>query len=1012
MPSIVRTLAAIFSAGLATPLWGQGAPTSILRSDQNTLHEFAILNDHPGPRDFVLKAVENTGDSWAVIYLADGLENITSGILSPAGVTLRVAPGAGGLTIQAAFFGAGTPEHSIRTTTLTATPVDGNSLPQSRTFRVRMLSFLIVNDDRDLGDPDPLDEWLDADPATPGEQITLRAALELANRREGLDTIGFNMPVGENPRITLQSPLPEATGSILIDGTTQPGPGSFAVEISGKNLPEGNSSDGLVLSGGGSTLRGLSFTRFRSAAFGGIPGPAAPNPSGILLKGGGGNRIEDCYLGLAPVGETGAGNEGYGIRIECPGNVISNCHIAGNWVGGIGVFGPEATGNTISTTVGGSFPGTHSSNLLGPGIAFGDLLLSPSPRTSMPSFAALDSNLANSSIHFTSLNETSPWESIAAGFLGGIVLHQAPGNTITECRVQGNGADGIRVIGDASGTTLRNNITGDRLAPFSLRNAGNGIALECDHAILEGNETHCNLRSGVLVRGIGNELKGLRSSGNGECGVHCEGRQTLIGGSLFADRGQIYSNPTGILLTSPPVPVSYIPGSNRVHGNLIGAQAPFGPEAPVPHPNLRGIHILDSSGNRVGGSPRSVEANSIVHNHLEGILVSGGGNNRLHGNFIADNGRLDIDLSTGPEGDGRDPPDPDDLDEGGNHKINPPVLQRVVQDGNTVQFAGQLPGASAGTYQLEIVISMPTTTVFGSQYSEIIPLNHTSPVIPFTFNLRSAIDLRGSHIRASITDTSLNTSEYSEWIRIEGSTDTDGDGISDSVEEGLATGDANEDGVPDARQGHVASFPVLLSGSLTIATPEGFAMRNVSAESLLALPPLTGQEFPHEIWYFELDGLPNGGFVTMAVLASSEQLGDGFHGFGPTPDNPVPHWYDFSFDGTTGAQIDGDRVLLHFVDGRRGDHDLTVNGILTSRGGSTNALPPLPDPSFHVLPDGSVAISWPLLPEAGQFFLQESPRPDQFPWTFSPAPVLEAAGFNVVRVIPVGDRRLFRLVRP
>jgi len=189
-------------------------------------------------------------------------------------------------------------------------------------------------------------------------------------------------------------------------------------------------------------------------------------------------------------------------------------------------------------------------------------------------------------------------------------------------------------------------------------------------------------------------------------------------------------------------------------------------------------------------------------------------------------------------------------------------------------------------------------------------------------------------------------------------------------------------------------------------------MRNVSAESLLALPPLTGQEFPHEIWYFELDGLPNGGSVTMAVLASSEQLGDGFHGFGPTPDNPVPHWYDFSFDGTTGAQIDGDRVLLHFVDGRRGDHDLTVNGILTSRGGSTNALPPLPDPSFHVLPDGSVAISWPLLPEAGQFFLQESPRPDQFPWTFSPAPVLEAAGFNVVRVIPVGDRRLFRLVRP
>ena len=466
------------------------------------------------------------------------------------------------------------------------------------------------------------------------------------------------------------------------------------------------------------------------------------------------------------------------------------------------------------------------------------------------------------------------------------------------------------------------------------------------------------------------------------------------------------------LLTAPSVPVPYSPGLNQVHGNLIGAEAPFGPEPPVPRPNLRGIHILGSSGNHVGGIPRSAEANTIVYNHLEGILVSSGWDNLLHGNFVAGNGRLDIDLSAGPEGDGPDSPDPGDLDEGGNHKLNPPVLQHVVQDGNTVRFAGQLPGASPGNYDLEIVIAMPTTTLFGSQYSEIIPLTHLSPVIPFTFDLQSAIDLRGSHIRASLTDPSLNTSEYSEWIRIEGAADSDGDGVSDGVEGNVGMEDADEDGIPDAQQAHVASFPTLLSGSLAIIAPEGLAMTNVSVASLSALPPLTGQEFPHEIWHFEMDGLSNGDPVIVTVSPSGGQPGDGFHCFGPTPDNPVPHWYDFSFDGTTGAQVDGDRVLLHFVDGRRGDHDLTVNGALASRGGSTNALPVPPDPSFHLLSDGSIVISWPFLPETGQFFLQESLRPDRFPWTFSPAPLRESAVSNMARVIPSGDHRLFRLVRP
>lgn len=55
--------------------------------------------------------------------------------------------------------------------------------------------------------------------------------------------------------------------------------------------------------------------------------------------------------------------------------------------------------------------------------------------------------------------------------------------------------------------------------------------------------------------------------------------------------------------------------------------------------------------------------------------------------------------------------------------------------------------------------------------------------------------------------------------------------------------------------------------------------------------------------------------------------------YGPTPDNPTPHWYDFMYDGQTGAEISGGVVTLHLVDGLRGDDDLTENGTIVDQGG-------------------------------------------------------------------------------
>jgi hypothetical protein len=84
--------------------------------------------------------------------------------------------------------------------------------------------------------------------------------------------------------------------------------------------------------------------------------------------------------------------------------------------------------------------------------------------------------------------------------------------------------------------------------------------------------------------------------------------------------------------------------------------------------------------------------------------------------------------------------------------------------------------------------------------------------------------------------------------------------------------------------------------------------------------------------------------------------------YGPTPDDTNPHWYEFMFDGITGAQIYGNVAInlpsgitiqrsvvkLVMVDGLKGDSDLTVNGIVSVQG-SYIAPEPVADSGGGVL---------------------------------------------------------------
>ena len=78
----------------------------------------------------------------------------------------------------------------------------------------------------------------------------------------------------------------------------------------------------------------------------------------------------------------------------------------------------------------------------------------------------------------------------------------------------------------------------------------------------------------------------------------------------------------------------------------------------------------------------------------------------------------------------------------------------------------------------------------------------------------------------------------------------------------------------------------------------------------------------------------NGDSVDVRVILPEEHFPISYFMFGPTPDNMENHLYEFLFDEATGtgAEFDGNEVILHFVDGQRGDFDVTANGVILDPG--------------------------------------------------------------------------------
>jgi hypothetical protein len=215
-------------------------------------------------------------------------------------------------------------------------------------------------------------------------------------------------------------------------------------------------------------------------------------------------------------------------------------------------------------------------------------------------------------------------------------------------------------------------------------------------------------------------------------------------------------------------------------------------------------------------------------------------------------------------------------------------------------------------------------------------------------------------IRVRSTDSANNSFEQTFVVGISDIVELppDDDGVSDTTEDaGPNNGDGNHDGTPDSQQANVTSLPNSANGSyVTLASPTGTSLAEVSAiNNPSPTDSPAGVSFPIGFLDFTIDNVASAGATTLTLFLPDGVTANTYYKYGPTADNPTPHWYEFLFDGTTGAEFDDveNTITLHFVDGGRGDDDLTANGVIVDPGAPAFT----PSSLSATLTDGNLTIT-------------------------------------------------------
>jgi hypothetical protein len=461
-------------------------------------------------------------------------------------------------------------------------------------------------------------------PAVHAGTGTLRQAIVDANATPGPDTIQFQIASGPQT-IKLAAGLPQIIVPVVVDGSTQPGfAGSPLIELDGSGA--GNDVDGLVLAGGGSTVRDLAFGSF--------------SQNGIAVTSNG-NTLAGDHVGTDLAGTAALANAADGVAVFGTGNTIGGTAAGdGNLISGNARYGVDlvggnnvVTGNRIGTDAGGT-------TALGNG---GDAVIAYANGNTIggdsPQAGNLISGNGGNGVDLVGSNNVVAGNRIgtdvngtaALANVGDGVLIFSAGNTVggptpgAGNLLSGNARNGVEIAGaTATGNQLQGNRIGTDLpGTGKLGNSGDGVLIFGTGNTVGGGPAGSNLISGNAANGVavgggqnvvaanlvGTDVTGTAALGNGGDGVAVFASGNTVGGTL--------------------------PGG----GNLISGNAGFGV-------SLAGDgHLVEA--NSIG---TDLSGTAALGNGRDGVIVFGandtvGGNVAGAGNLISANGANGVEIT-------------------------------------------------------------------------------------------------------------------------------------------------------------------------------------------------------------------------------------------------------------------------------------------------------------------------------------------------------------------------------
>lgn len=564
---------------------------------------------------------------------------------------------------------------------------------------------------------------------------SLRQAILDANTNPGLDTITFNI-AGSGPKtITVTAALPVITDPIIIDGISQPGAScatansspQLLIELIGVNA--GSSADGLSVSAGNSTIRGLVINRFGGrgvyiSSIGSniiecnfigtnITGTAAlaNTQDGILIDGVSNNQIGGTDTGA---GNLLSGNGRYGVEIKggANGNLIQGNNIGTDETGTAkvanqldGILIQNSAGNIIGGTANGS------RNLISGNKASG-ITLSSSP--GMPTGNQIQGNYIGTDVTGgLKLGNGNGAFGAHAVFIDGSANNVIGGTTPNARNIISGNFDGIWISGNgASNNLVQGNYIGtDATGTLPLGNSNGGVSV-VDYAsdntiggldastrnIISGNFIGISVvgsfnttNNNVQGNYIGTDVSGNTAIGN-TLGIKVAANTNFIGGTA-SGAGNLISGNTGNGMVIDGAVGIYGPTATTVQGNLIGTNASG--TAALSNGGAGLIIQNNADTNLIGGTVTGAR-NVISGNSQDGVRIysQGATNNQIQGNYIG----LQIDGSS-PLGNGGNGVlfNPADLVNNRSNGSNSATLNRIAYNGG----AGVYVAASNARYSIQ-----------------------------------------------------------------------------------------------------------------------------------------------------------------------------------------------------------------------------------------------------------------------------------------------------------------------